>query len=104
MAQNRLFHQLARIQKVLRLVVLTGPTAFRVQFDAKEVTDIPEQTIPNNTQQFSVTVVDGNFRAGANFPLKLNASSRKGNVFEVRDRASVLAGFASPDQFYQFGT
>jgi hypothetical protein len=104
MAQNCLFHELARIQEVLRLVMLTRPTAFRPQFDPEEIPNIPEQTIPNRSEQFSVAVIDRHFCAGPNFPLNLNASSRKRDVFQVGDGSPLLTGFDLPDQFYQFGT
>ena len=66
MALDCALHQFARIEQMLRAVVLAGPAAAFDELDADEVTDFTAQAVAHDADELAIAVVNANGRTFGN--------------------------------------
>jgi hypothetical protein len=89
---------------VLRAVCSKRPAAALVKLDSEKIADFPVDTIAHTSEQFPLGVFYPYVRAQRDRLVYLDASSSKGNVFEVRNEPLQLAGLVGPNHLEEIST
>ena len=92
------------VENVLRAVCSKRPAAALVKLDSEKIADFPVDTIAHTSKQFSLRVFYPYLRAQRDRLFHLDASSRKGNILEVRHEPPQLAGLVSPNHLEEIST
>jgi hypothetical protein len=75
--------QPARIEQMLRFEVAGGPSAARIEFDAKKITDLPIHTVANLTEELPFGIADTQVGLQRDGLVELETGAGKRNILKV---------------------
>lgn len=95
-ARRSPIRQAAGIDQVLGTELAHGPSETRAELDAEKVTYFTINAIADATLQFSLWIADVKRCVERDRLIHLDAGSRDGDIFQVGDRTTQLAGLILP--------
>ena len=89
---------------MLRLEVAGGPSASRVKFDAKKITDFPIHTVANLAQELAFGIADAQVGLQRDGLVELETGAGKRNVFQVSHAPAHAPRLVLPVDIYHIRT